>query len=700
MTIAPPQPAVTSPMLEWALWYAALGWPVFPCRGKRPLTDHGLREASTDLEQIRRWWTHTPRANIATVLGDGRWALDVDARSDGLGTLHDLEQTYSPLPRTVTNLTGSGGGSCHLLWTGEAQNKANLGPGLDVQGPGSYIILPPSRHPTTRQRYLWEADFGPDDLEVQPAPAWLAALVDPSAVKTPAAPLDPDEPIRQGQREKTLLRLAGAMRRVGTPFVAIRAALEAENARCQPPLPGKDLDRIAKSVERYAPAIEKNGQGAPGWPGREETPSKPRTPLDPESARTDWYLARVAKYTNKQGIVEANDTTICAFLRNHPYWQGKLWWNALANRPMVDDEALDDHKLTRIGEYFGEHHHLPIRTTGTKLAKCIAAVCQDLQRDPLQEYLSQLPGWDMRPRLETWLCDCGGVRNTAYSRFLSRMLIVSMIARAYDPGCLYRYVVVLQGPEEFRKSTFVANMVPDPAWQDTITESFDSKDMPALISALWVAELSELDSLSRTEETRLKSFLSKRSDSYVPKWGLFRVSPPRRTIFIGTTNEHVWLKSSTGNTRWLPIKILHPMDVEAFVAIREQLYAEAIAWYGDHLADWWSMPQEVEDEARDEREERREQSVYEGTLAPWLEKGRFNDEKLLLANIRPGKDYTTWEEIAVGYLKMDTPERWKDMGMQKQVGTALKALGWYQTVIKDADNRSKRVWKREAPIPF
>lgn len=438
---------------------------------------------------------------------------------------------------------------------------------------------------------------------------------------------------------------------------------------------------------------------APGVVPSTTTTKKGSPKKQPAYAQAQWYQDKVLPYVNKQGIVDANDTTICAFLRNHSYWQGKLWWNALSNRPMVDEEVLDDHLLTRIGEYFGEHHKIPIRTTGTKLAKCIAAVCQEQKRDPLQEYLDGLDGWDMVPRLDTWLMDCGGVDDTPYGQFVSRILIVSMIARAYEPGCLYRYVVVFQGPEEYRKSTFVAHMVPNPEWQDTVTESFDSKDIPMLISALWIAELSELDSLVRTQETRLKAFISKKTDSYVPKWGLFRVSPPRRTIFIGTTNEKVFLRHK-GETRFLPVSIFHPMDVEAFVEYREQLYAEAKVWYGDHVTDWWRMPPDVDFEAKEQREARRQESVYESTLDAWLHEGRLTDEHLRFAGITPGKDYTTWQEIAVGYLKMDIPERWKDMGLQKQVGAAMKALDWYQTVDKDAKGKSIRVWKYEAPLPF
>ena len=54
--------AKVSAMLAPALEYAARGLHVLACRprGKLPLTDHGLRDATTDAATITQWWTETP----------------------------------------------------------------------------------------------------------------------------------------------------------------------------------------------------------------------------------------------------------------------------------------------------------------------------------------------------------------------------------------------------------------------------------------------------------------------------------------------------------------------------------------------------------------------------------------------------------------------------------------------------------------
>lgn len=69
-----------------------------------------------------------------------------------------------------------------------------------------------------------------------------------------AAPEIGDE-ILEGERDDTLTSLAGSMRRRGMSQEAILAALSEENAlKCKPPLPDADVERIARSVSKYAPA--------------------------------------------------------------------------------------------------------------------------------------------------------------------------------------------------------------------------------------------------------------------------------------------------------------------------------------------------------------------------------------------------------------------------------------------------------------
>src|ERR1700737_977835 len=75
-----------------------------------------LSNATTDRDQIKRWWTESPNANIGIATGRdaGILVLDIDPRNKGKETLARLKKDLGPLPVTVTALTGAGGR--HLIF--------------------------------------------------------------------------------------------------------------------------------------------------------------------------------------------------------------------------------------------------------------------------------------------------------------------------------------------------------------------------------------------------------------------------------------------------------------------------------------------------------------------------------------------------------------------------------------------------------
>lgn len=260
--------------IEYALSYAALGWPVFPLHsvsggdcscgnsacsspGKHPKTKNGLHDASTDRSTIIAWFERWPDANIAIITGarSGVWALDVDAKSGGLESFGDLVDSHGPLPDTPMAITG-GGGHHHLFrYVDGIRNRAGIAPGIDVRGEGGYIAVEPSVH-VSGNAYAWEASSDPTDgVAVEAAPQWLLNLVVAEKPKAPGVRPANGSSILEGGRNSALASLAGTMRRDGVGREAIEAALHAENAhRCVPPLPHDEVARIAWSIARKEPA--------------------------------------------------------------------------------------------------------------------------------------------------------------------------------------------------------------------------------------------------------------------------------------------------------------------------------------------------------------------------------------------------------------------------------------------------------------
>ena len=221
---------------------------------KHPLTQHGLKDASNDPDQIKAWWKQYPKANIGIVTGQasgGLVVIDVDTAKGGQITTVDI-------PITLEVETGAG----FHFWlrsTQEIHNSAGkLGQGIDVRGWGGYVVAPPSIHASGRT-YAFRnqdpiADFPPEILaRLQPEPE------DPNLVLSYSPDIDAFAP--EGSRNDFLTKIGGKLRRQGFSPSEIESMLLATNLeRCSPPLGDREVRQIARSVSRYIPAQQIDSQ--------------------------------------------------------------------------------------------------------------------------------------------------------------------------------------------------------------------------------------------------------------------------------------------------------------------------------------------------------------------------------------------------------------------------------------------------------
>lgn len=168
--------------LDYALAYAAIGWPVFPCDGKRPHAllgaTGGFKHASRNPELLRRWWTQAPEANLGVPTGkvSGFWVLDVDPRNNGDSALQALLDAHRATGLSALVQQTGGGGTHYLFAYDPGVRKGKLGEGIDVKRDGGYIIVEPS---VTQARYAfqdWDVLTG-ELPELPAAPAWLLRQV-------------------------------------------------------------------------------------------------------------------------------------------------------------------------------------------------------------------------------------------------------------------------------------------------------------------------------------------------------------------------------------------------------------------------------------------------------------------------------------------------------------------------------------------
>ncbi|OFX01651.1 MAG: hypothetical protein A3E78_13970 [Alphaproteobacteria bacterium RIFCSPHIGHO2_12_FULL_63_12] len=162
-------------MLDGALIYAAHGWAVFPLRGKLPPPGFvgGFHNATTDAAQIRQWWAQWPNANIGWPIPAGWFAIDEDPRHAGNLSRAIAERVYGILPSTLRQITGGGGYQWFLKSSVAIQQRAAWMDGIDTRTVGrGYVVVAPSIHPVTGQRYEWHTVAEPLD-----APAWVVDMM-------------------------------------------------------------------------------------------------------------------------------------------------------------------------------------------------------------------------------------------------------------------------------------------------------------------------------------------------------------------------------------------------------------------------------------------------------------------------------------------------------------------------------------------
>ena len=278
-----------NPFLSAALAYGELGWKVFPiCEGTkdRPhLKDWGLL-ATSSLEQIEKWWTRWPRANIGLACGPSLIAVvDVDTKEgkNGQRTIDQLEGLEGLRLSPTRIQTTPSGGRQHLYAGEVASTVARIGAHLydkpfmshvDTRGSGGanggYVLLPPSRTIANVQRhthagvYRWTTD-----APLAPVDSWVVEACGarpecPEHIAEPVVELDQPAniewaihylqndapPAIEGEGgEFTTLKVAMTLRGHGiSEDKTLELMLDHYNERCQPPWEIEGKDGLAKKV--------------------------------------------------------------------------------------------------------------------------------------------------------------------------------------------------------------------------------------------------------------------------------------------------------------------------------------------------------------------------------------------------------------------------------------------------------------------
>jgi hypothetical protein len=306
--------------------------------------------------------------------------------------------------------------------------------------------------------------------------------------------------------------------------------------------------------------------------------------------------------------------------------------------------------------------------------------------DPLLIYLDNLH-WDGTPRIDDWVINYLGVDDTPLNREIGRLLLISLIARAYKPGIKLDYMWVLIGKQGTGKST-AAKILGRGFFSDAHINLKDPRQAVEVLSGVWVHELAEIASLNTLRSVdHLKAFISTTVDTARAAYAREVAHRKRRCVFIGTSNvTGPFLSDITGNRRFLILET-NKIKLSELEKDVDQLYAEAktvldvetIYKRDINL----SLPKQYAKEAR------RMQTSY--TAPP-----PYAD---ILEGLKGKKENiggVLYETISVKdvYIFLEMSNKDLTRSVQMDVANTMRFLGWKNTSRRYGDSIVK-IWRRE-----
>ncbi|MBS0937406.1 bifunctional DNA primase/polymerase [Lactiplantibacillus plantarum] len=249
--------------LTRALQFARDGISVYPLasNSKVPLKGtQGYKDATTDMQTIKGWFEHVPRANLGIRLDQAKLlAVDIDRHGevDGGQTLRELNKRGKQLPAdTYIEQTPHDGLHYFFKCSHELTFKRRTGlyPGVDVLA--DFVLVAPSVINSSAYRAIdstkpiadvpqWLIDDLLPNQRLSRAPqhatqirkTWARRMLDDLVTGT-----------GEGSRNSYLTSLLGKLLRTGCDGMTAYELLQYANERLQPPLPDQEVNTIFKSI--------------------------------------------------------------------------------------------------------------------------------------------------------------------------------------------------------------------------------------------------------------------------------------------------------------------------------------------------------------------------------------------------------------------------------------------------------------------
>jgi hypothetical protein len=553
-----------SSFFDCALTYASYGYKLLPLKGKRPTLPNWPNTASNDVADLHKWFNHANPPNIGILTGapSGIVVFDIDTKPGKQGAEHlaFLEEKYGTLPMTYTVRSGSGGWHFYFKYPDHSIASQKPYPDVEIKSDGSQVVAPPSscvgieKHHT--QPYTVSLNGVPAPVDLPSA--WIAFLSRGPSESDPkkTAPLrsqqDPDE------TRSALMAIPSDLPhddwvKVGMSLYSIDPGLESlwhEWSARSPQYKHAEASIKWKSFAQNrsitSGTLFKYATDA-GWQQPKQkrlstTVSPP--PVESLEDRTPIVhtaLSRTPRFleTSEGGMKPVMHNAVELFLCR-PEFDGCIGFNVLASkiewlkRPpfqRVYRKEYRDIDSSEASLWISTHYQKSFSTLTVEEA--LTVVAHRSPFNPIKDWLESLE-WDGKGRLNFWLSDIFGTGHSPYHANVGKNWLISLVARAYAPGCQVDTMPILVGGEGLKKSKALAEL--GGGWDSDTPADPSGKDFYQAIQGKWIIEFAELSKLVKTDIEEIKRMITVRDDHFRKSYGRATESHKRMTVFAETTN--------------------------------------------------------------------------------------------------------------------------------------------------------------------
>lgn len=388
----------------------------------------------------------------------------------------------------------------------------------------------------------------------------------------------------------------------------------------------------------------------------------------PNKAQTKSGWTHDTLQLDKKGNIMVNPSNLFTILTQHEKFKGCLTFNELSHAVCYKGEPIQDKDFTRLRTDLCNE----LRMTFSKadVIDMAELIAYTNKFHPIRNYFASLT-WDNQDHVADFLTAMR-IENSPLNREVMGKWFIACVARVLHPGCKVDSIPVFQGLTGNRKSTAIRALCHDPEWFCDEHIDFDTKDSMQMLLGKWIVELAELSSFQRKENNQIKANITRTVDEFRAPYDRKTKKYPRQFVYVGTTNDSVFLSDPTSNRRYWVFVNEGIIDTDALVSMRDQLWAQAIMSYKNNEQHWLSR--EMEEQMALRASEFEEKDVWHNQVVQYLS----------------DKDFVTTEDV-LGSIGKSLSH--SDHSDKNRVYKILQGLKW-TTTSRRINGDSKSGWKR------